>query len=208
MADLSAAAGPPASEPPGPPPPPPAAVLACPHCLQAVAFDPADAGGIAICPHCDWEFPLPADAAPNDALGPDGFVIVDDAPPPAEPPPRRGPEDDVDAMRIRQVVNLRRTAYRHRSHFLMLSLACGVLGVHFIVETVRRVVERQPLELKHWAYPLIAVVLVRWGLRAYKRAVAYGEEAVKSSIPVPQTPPSFDELSDGSQHWQNLEKLK
>src|SRR6185295_14826013 len=61
---------------------------------------------------------------------PDDFYVQDDLPTEDQPPQHK--EDDLDALRIRQIARSRRSAYRSRGYLLIGSAVCAVLALQLI----------------------------------------------------------------------------
>jgi hypothetical protein len=166
--------------------------LNCPHCNGALEAACADQPQLVTCPYCNQDIVLPAFGAsaqmPGPSLDSQPFVI-DESPQPPEN------DDELDALRIRRISLLRRSAYRSRSYCLIGAALCAVAAVQLICNTVQHV-RRVGWGLKPLAY-LVAIPLgFLLALRLYRRSVQLKREADQSS------------LSDGTHQWKNLEDLR
>ena len=171
-------------------------VVECPHCGGAVEV-PAAVDGAIVCPHCGGE--LSVQAAADGA----GFV-VDDEQASSEADPQ---EDEIDLQQVRYAARLRRSAYRRGSHMLVLALVClgGMAQLGYWI--VREVVQGRALSSREAMYGVLILLLGRLGWRFWRRFKEMRRESLRSELEEPQTPPRFEELSDGSQVARNLEDL-
>ncbi len=132
------------------------------------------------------------------------MLIVDDhlheepATPPAE-------EQEVEEVRIRRIVRERRAQVRTRSYYLVVVLACAVLAVQLVVRLVPAWRSGNIREAVGWIAGAVLLLVVAWSLVGRVRELTH--EINTSALPTDTPPPSFEGLSDGSQHRRNLEKL-
>ena len=141
--------------------------------------------------------------SPPSVPPPDDFFVEDDLPADDQSPQHR--EDDLDALRIRQITRSRRSAYRSRGYLLIGSAVCAVLALQLIWISVSRF--REGLKVAGAAFVMAAIVLFALASKALSRAHQLKREANASALSDPKTPPDFSQLSDGSQSWKNLEDI-
>lgn len=115
--------------------------------------------------------------------------------------------DELDGGRIRQIAQMRRSAYRSRSY-------CLIAAVGLLVGTVQLVyLAIQHMRSAGWGVtPMGYLLLAGFGpylaVRFYRRAQAFGAEAARSTLQEPEQTPDFSGLSDGSHQWQNLRDIQ
>jgi hypothetical protein len=174
--------------------PPPADATAnyiCPECSQPLA--PVE--GVAAllrCPACGREFFMPA---------------ADEPPPEAEPDVPPPPDEELSALRIRNLAAARRATYRARSYCLIAAAACLVCVVQLIWMIARQTHERG-WGLQCTGYALFAALGLYGLLYFVTRARQLHREAKRSALSEPTTPPDFSTLDDGSKQWKNLEEVR
>lgn len=119
------------------------------------------------------------------------------------------PQDELDGLRIRQVVALRRGAYRARSYALICAAVCVVAAVQLAIITVAHV-HAHGLSGRPLGYVLFACVALMLGGFFARRALELHREArtPPSLPPAPPEGPDFSTLSDGSQQWKNLDEIR
>lgn len=184
------------------------AVLACPECLKVVSVSPDQWGQTLACPHCGQDFALPAMAAPAGPVAVDlgdGFTVIDDEEP-ADSQRRR--RDELDRMHMRHVAQLRRSAVRSRTYMLVLLIGC-LAGIGQLIYLCYKFFQKHHnLDLQHWGYIGLALLLARLAVRFWRRAQYFETESHRTELAEPAAPPDFSTLSDGSQYWKNLDQLK
>lgn len=174
-----------------PNPDPEPILYACPHCGQDVSAPPQPDAPFITCPHCFTEFVIPSQIAPEDEPQEEASESDD---------------DDLSGLRIRAVTKLRRAAIRNRSYLIILTSICLVgivqLGINIFRHLRHGDWGRKPL-----GYALFIILLVILAVHFVRRALAYHWEIRQSALTEPDAAPDFSSLSDGSQHWKNLEKF-
>jgi hypothetical protein len=117
-------------------------------------------------------------------------------------------EAELNALRIRQISRVHRAAIRARSYCLIGVTGCAVAAI----EIARRVViglHSEAVSLQILTPALISVpLLVLVSIRLFLLARKFGDEANRSELSLPTTPPDFSALSDGSQFSRNLEQMQ
>jgi hypothetical protein len=119
------------------------------------------------------------------------------------PPSEPEGESKLSAARVRMLSQRRRAMVRTRSFALIgvfgmlgLGLAC-VLRVSAVANwTVRG------------AYVLLAGFALWGAWRMWIKAGGLSKQLARSDLDEPESPPSFEGLSDGSQQWRNLEEIR
>jgi hypothetical protein len=115
-------------------------------------------------------------------------------------------EEELNALRIRQLASARRAAYRARSYCVVGALVC-VVAVVQLAWTAIGMIATTNLRFRAALYAVAAVVAA-WGARYFfRKAMAFDREAKQSALPQPTGEPDFSTLSDGSQQWKNLEDV-
>jgi hypothetical protein len=189
---------------------PPPEPIHCPHCGSATPAALTDKPQIAICPQCAQAFVVPALDGSTPVVAQVGVApaessfAYDDT---AAAPGSSAREDDLDALRIRQIAAIKRTAYRTRSYFLIATVVCMVASARLLW-----------IGYEGWSIPgqrkwamleiLAATVLFVLARRAFARSVYYKRESEKSALEEPDRPPDLSKLSDGSQRWKNLDNIE
>jgi hypothetical protein len=156
----------------------------CPHCDAALVMDSAtEPDQVIQCPHCGNDFSL---AAP-----------VEDAPP---------GENELDSLRIRQVVKLRRSAMRARTYALLILICCLVMGGQLVLTDVQEV---RQYGWDFWGilYAVLAGAMAIGASIASGKAAALRREMMRPAEEDPEHAPQFEALSDGSQRVKNLEAM-
>jgi hypothetical protein len=151
------------------------------------------------CPHCGELFSISSEAFAESAP-PDG---VEDAQARAEMEARR--EADLSELRIRQVVGLRRGAYRSRAYLIIGLFICAVGFVLFPVLAVRD--WRLGLRLGPLTDLILAAGAIVLFQQLLRRLPNLNREIRESKMSDPEAPPDLSTLSDGSQWWANLDEL-
>jgi hypothetical protein len=188
-----------ADVPPEPQPPGPQQYL-CPQC--GLMVDGAGTSGpILICPHCGTQFFQPvAQDADGSAANPETDGTTEEA--------------ELSIARIRQMSMLARTAYRTRSYFLVGMLACLGAAAEIIY-----LIAKYFHATHHWGtYATAGVCLTAAALigasKFFSRALATHRE-IRAHLRARQLEeleaakhePDLSQLSDGSHHARNLERM-
>ncbi len=186
------------------PHPPLPVEYACPHCGQPVELAPppapAPAGQAITCPYCFEEFSI-AGAPPYPAED------ADDA---QWERRRQEKEQELDSLRIRNVVVARRAAFRTRSYFLIAGLGAAAITAQLLVNAFYHFKNHTGVA-KPYGYLLCAAALVVAIIFCMKHARRLSREMKHSALdelPPPKNEPDFSQLSDGSQQVRNLEDIK
>ena len=162
----------------------------CPNCRGLVA---AAAGErLLVCPVCGEQ-----------------FFISDEFNPGAESsqehPSESARESELNELRIRQVSSLRRGAFRSRSWCVIAAGGC-IVGAAQLVQMAVHDLRRGTRILPIGFFLAAAAALLGSGY-FIRAAVRLTRELQQPSLPDPPAPPDFSTLSDGSQHWRNLDEL-
>src|SRR4051794_16514536 len=118
MPDDDAVTDPPANEPLG---------YHCPACGEAVEAAPEEAARLVACPHCGEHLLIPAI---------DGSTEVRDEAQDAAAEVALVKEAELDGLRMRNVVALRRTAIRSRSYAIVGGVSCLLGAVQIVLLTI------------------------------------------------------------------------
>lgn len=161
----------------------------CPHCAAALEAPAAERPSVIDCPQCGEAVLLP---------GASGDVDGDENP--SDEP------DDLDGMRIRQVYQFRRSLYRARRYWLVgvgiCVVAAGQILWKFLASPAGSV-DMTPAQAI-----VFAVAFGIGGVYCLRRASQLSRAARESVLREPEHPPDLSSLSDGSQHWKNLEAMR
>lgn len=184
-------------------------ILVCPHCGNEVGVTLMEAARIEPCPHCGQAMVLPSVDGSTEVPEP-AFAIIDDE---AEEDDatamerlRRQREERLNSLRIASLAGERRALHRRRTFTLGwgVVLMIGALqGILLIVRNAGEPDQRSRL----LALAVLSVGAIYFGLRAFRRAAALSQQLRQPLQSLPDQSPDFAPLSDGSQHWKNLEKL-
>ena len=160
----------------------------------------ATAGQPSTCPHCGGEFVAPAVTASTD------FPVVDD-----EPEPAAGndniPEEELSAIRIRQIAAGRRATYRARSYCIIAAGVCAVATVQLVWMIVQQS-RASGWGMQCTGYALFALLGVQGAFYFALRAARLHREAKQSSLTELTHDPDFSTLDNGSKRVQNLEDVR
>jgi hypothetical protein len=160
----------------------------CPHCGQPVGA-PAGTAAEFTCPHCGGTFATPA------------FAIGSD---PHEP----SRDDELDALRIRQLSALRRATYRSRSYAVIAMIVCVVAAVQAAVLLARHVMQGAFAGATvALACIVVAAAYGSWFF-AHRAARLHAEATAPRLTDPPPREPDFSQLSNGSQRWKSLEQIR
>jgi hypothetical protein len=191
--------------PPTPPPEPEAAVteetaadaalsdaVLCPSCGTAISIEPGAEQPMMRCPNCDADFFWPEPGENDESAG--EWEEPADA------------DSELDGMRIRKLVQVRRSAMRARSYAVIIMLCCLVMAAQLILTNVEEI---RGYGWDAWAilYAVCAGLMVIGATVASGRAAVLHREARRSDKTDPAQPPHFEQLSDGTHHVTNLEQM-
>jgi hypothetical protein len=161
----------------------------CPHCQQMLRVENAEPEQIVLCSACGGEFALPA-------------IEISDEPSAAAPP------EELDALRIRQLALMKRSAYRGKSYAIIAACVCTVAVAQLGVMAVRELLNAG---WDVWSVGYIAgiVVCVLGAWHFTGKALQLQQEIARTLVSTSATPtPDFSSLGDGSQRVRNLEEMK
>lgn len=178
----------------------------CPHCATAQDAQPGERAQLLLCACCGRSFILPAADGSTPPVarvgGEEGFVVIDDS---AQADDTTDESDELDGLRIRQLAQARRAAYRSRSYCLIGSAVAAAAAGQLVYKAIVNV------RIAGWTIaPVLYLAAVGPALylawRLLCRARKLGQEARASLLVEPTAPPDFGPLSDGSQVWKRLER--
>jgi len=103
-------------------------------------------------------------------------------------------------------VQARRSAIRARTYAVVILICCLVMGVQLILT------DFQEVHLYGWdfwaiLYAISAAAMAVIATIASRKAAVLHRESNLSDTTEPEHTPQFDELSDGSQHVENLKEM-
>jgi hypothetical protein len=166
---------------------------ACPNCGGEVQALPSHHPTSVFCPHCDHVMLIPSleESASHNSDVRSASAL----------------EGELNANKIRQFSLTRRAAYRSLSYCIVGLIGCVTAAIQLLIRTVRYFRSEHP-----WTLYSILSLIATVGLLAMipffiKWTRACRREARPFRIEDPATPPDFSTLSDGSQHWKNLETM-
>jgi hypothetical protein len=162
--------------------------ITCPACGQLVGSE-IQVGPMQ-CPNCGQQF-LPAVEANELSSGTESAVSERD--------------DELSELRIRNISNLRRGAYRSRSLLIIAAVICIVAAAKFIQIAI--VAVRQRLYLAAIGDAMCAVAAMIGVATLVPRITAFTHEIRGSRLKPPAELPDLSQLGDGSQRWKHLEEL-
>ncbi|HSI35791.1 MAG: hypothetical protein ACAI43_23760 [Phycisphaerae bacterium] len=212
--------------------PPVAITVHCPACNEALEATAGDVAAMVPCPTCGRAFVLPAVDGSTEVPGPADEGEDDD---------REGRrlalrdmtrEQELDALRMRQIVATKRSAIRSRTYYVVGAVA-ALIGAAKLVEMTVRHVGHAGWEAKPVGYVLFVAALGAFGLWCVRRANYWQAEmrasplagkcphcladlkgaegkcpACGRAVNVELPPPDFSTLQDGSQFAKELEDVK
>jgi uncharacterized membrane protein YcjF (UPF0283 family) len=155
-------------------------------------------------PPQDVQRPEAAAPVPESEPAPQApFVIADDPGASVDLPP----DDELSGQRIAQISKLRRAAYRSRSHAIIGLVCCIVMIGQLVWVAV------QNWQAGDYVFAAISAVmgvaLVWLAVWCTRLAVRLHRQATAPTSTIQRGfEPDFSPLSDGSQRWKNLEKIK
>ena len=173
-----------------------AAAWQCPNCGADVDFGAVAGDAEAVqCAACGVTLALPGSS-------------LDDAAP-HTPADRPGDfAEELDGLRIRQVATLRRGAARARSYLVIGAAVSVVAAVKLVSMGVDYVRANGwgPTPVGYLMFSAAALLLAGYfGRRALE---AHRELNTPPPLPPEPAEPDFSTLSDGSQHWKNLDDIR
>jgi hypothetical protein len=114
--------------------------------------------------------------------------------------------EELDGLRMRQVITARRAAIRSRTYMLLGAMLCAV-GVAKLITLMIPHIRHGGWSRLLIAYGIAAALAIIATLYCLQRAAELNRESKATALPEPTTPPDFSTLSDGSQHAKNLENI-
>lgn len=162
--------------------------LACPHCGQPFA-PPDHPVSTVLCPNCGGEVSLHDEDEGEQKAAPNR-------------------DDELSGIRIRQLVVMRRSAVRARSYCLIAVITCVVGVVQLAINAIYGWRARGAGAFLAWLQAALALVCVSGAVFFSRKLLTYHRELQKRPLDELDTPPDFTTLSDGSQHWQALERMQ
>jgi hypothetical protein len=124
---------------------------------------------------------------------------------PAEPSPAEKERGDLDGLRIRQVYQLRRSLYRTRRYWLVGTGVCVVAAGQIMWHVFTS--PTGVLGMSKARATVLAVLFLIVGVVFFMKSRRLTEAAGRSALGEPELSPDLSSLSDGSQHWKNLEAM-
>ena len=110
-------------------------------------------------------------------------------------------------MRVHELARVRRAFIRARSWLVVGMVACVTVAGEFIQKTAQALRAQRALTARSALFVASTVIALFVALYFGRRAVAISRELARPLLDEPTTPPDFSTLSDGSQHWKNLDKM-
>ncbi len=154
---------------------------------------PIDPGGAAPnhCPHCGTQLVSPGTDSSEELAAEEGSDEL---------------EDELSALRIRQISAMRRAADRARSYCL-IGLIVLVVGAGQLLSITFHDMREFGWHLPEFAYAGGALAALFFAWRLWQRVVALTCELKQPLQTDPLQPPDFSTLNDGSQHIKHLEEM-
>lgn len=177
----------------------------CPACGLAVERSP-DSGPLIQCPYCGEQFYPPV-------VG-EFDVAEDDQPSPREDP--AADERELSALRIKQVVTLRRGAYRTRTYWIVGTAGCVFAAMQLVIYACPDLTARRPksITLIDGCYLFFALIAMFGAVKFFERVISVQREINADlrareleELEAAKHEPDFSTLSDGSQQARNLEQI-
>ena len=113
--------------------------------------------------------------------------------------------DDLDGLRIRQVFQMRRSLYRSRRYWLVAVGICIVAAGQILWKLSTS--PHGSLGITTMQAIILVIAFLVGALFCCRGAARLGRLARQSTLNEPRHPPDLSSLSDGSQHWKNLEAM-
>ena len=116
---------------------------------------------------------------------------------------------ELDSLRMRHIVVIRRAAMRSRTYCIVGAGGCLIGAIKLILMTVAEV-RRFGWHLRQISFVLFAVAAFFGVSYFLGRAAHWNRESRRSAADTSDDlpPPDFSTLSDGSQHARNLEDIR
>jgi hypothetical protein len=171
----------------------------CPGCGEEIDVPAESWGQLVACPYCNAQFFASHDVANQE--------VVDDTPLP-DTQTEDARQDELNATKIRQLTALRRGAIRARSWCLITIVVCVVGSIQLLIKTGEFVWHEHRWGIRPSLFVIAVAFLLGVARFFLGRAREFKREIDKPALEDPTQPPDFSTLSDGSQHWKNLEELR
>jgi hypothetical protein len=184
-------------------PPPPS--LVCPQC--GTTLDPAIATGpVAECPSCRCQFFVPSS---EDAVG---------GPSPDDANEASGEQGDAETelseLHIRQLIILRRSAFRTRTYLFVGTCGCLFITIQLLILAGQNIYRNHHVgrfDISFFFFAIAAfmgaVPLGKKTLALHRQIQADDRARAAAEAEADKNPPDLSTLSDGSQHARNLERM-
>ena len=179
-------------------PPPDVQRFNCRGCEKEIDVPIESLGTLVRCPHCGTQFFAAEDIANQD--------VVDDTSEPDSEIQRH--DDELNSNRIHQFSSLRRGAIRARSWCLIAVVVCIVGAIQLVIWIVQDIWRQHRWGWWATLYLLLIAAALKIAITFSRKAREFKREIDKPMLEEPAQPPNFSTLSDGSQHWKNLENMK
>jgi hypothetical protein len=177
------------------------AMFTCPHCNQAVEAEPGETAQTIACPVCGQTFVLPS------ADGSLDLPEENDRDAAALEHAHAAREQELDGLRVRNLVVAKRAAIRSRTYAIVGAVLCLMTAIDMVISTVTDV-RKGGWHPKEVGYVMVAAAALLALIPLVQNAILYGRESKAVVIPEPETPPDFSTLSDGSQISEQLKDVK
>ncbi|HYE18253.1 MAG TPA: hypothetical protein VEA69_07400 [Tepidisphaeraceae bacterium] len=209
-----------------------AITVQCPACNEALEATPGDVALMIPCPTCGRAFVLPAVDGSTEVPAPADAGEDDDREGRRLARREMTREQELDALRMRQIVATKRSAIRSRTYCVVGAVA-ALIGAAKLVEMTVRHVGAHGWEAKPVGYVLFVAALGAFGLWCVRRAnywqaemrvsplagkcphcLAKLEEGARTcpscggAVNLELPAPDFTTLQDGSQFAKELEDVK
>lgn len=175
--------------------------LYCPFCGAALPLSIAGRD-VVQCPECGAELSLAGERTAA-SVGSTDFELT------GTPADRRGDfAQELDGLRIRQVSTLRRGTSRARSYVVIALIISVVASVQLILMTIDHVAAGGWGLMPVGYLLFVGVLLMLAGYFGRRALELHRELHTPPPLPPVEGEPDFSTLSDGSQHWKNLEDIR
>jgi len=169
----------------------------CPGCGQVVEATPGAVARLVDCPACEERFLIQAA---------DGSMEIPETPELTDEEKAEARLGELDGLRLRHLVVVRRAAIRSRTYAVVGMVCCLMLVVKLVM------MARDEARVVGWhgrqgSFVACAVAALAGAGYFARRAAYWGRESRAAKMPEPEGPPDFSTLSDGSQHARNLEEM-
>lgn len=116
---------------------------------------------------------------------------------------------ELDGLRMRHIVVIRRAAMRSRTYHIVGAAGCLMGAAKLILMTITEV-RQVGWHLRQVSFVLFAVAALFGVFYFLGRAAYWNRESRRPASPLPDNlpPPDFSTLGDGSQQVKNLEELQ